>query len=69
MDTLATKRVHILARLAFVWAALIAGRLIQLQVVQHSEYTQLAQRAAGERDRGQAPRAARFWTGMGSGWR
>jgi cell division protein FtsI/penicillin-binding protein 2 len=35
MDPLATKRVHMLARVAFVWAALIAARLIQLQVVQH----------------------------------
>ncbi len=44
MDTLATKRVYILARLAFLWAALIAGRLIQLQVIQHNEYKNLAQR-------------------------
>ena len=44
MDTLATKRVHLLARLAFIWAALIAGRLIQLQIVQHGEYKKLAQR-------------------------
>lgn len=44
MDTLATKRVHMLARLAFIWAALIAGRLIQLQVIQHGEYKKLATR-------------------------
>jgi cell division protein FtsI (penicillin-binding protein 3) len=43
MDTLATKRVHMLARLAFVWAALIACRLIQLQIVQHGEFKKLAQ--------------------------
>ena len=43
MDILATKRVHLLARLAFLWAALIAGRLIQLQVIQHGEYKILAQ--------------------------
>ena len=44
MDTLATKRVYMLARLAFIWAALIACRLIQLQIVQHSEYKRLAER-------------------------
>jgi len=44
MDTLATKRVHLLARLAFLWAALIACRLIQLQIIQHGEYKKLAQR-------------------------
>ncbi len=44
MDTLATKRVHMLARLAFLWGALIAARLIQLQVIQHSEYKRLADR-------------------------
>lgn len=43
MDTLATKRVHMLARLAFLWAVLIAGRLIQLQVVQHGKYKKLAE--------------------------
>ncbi len=42
MDTLATKRVHMLARLAFVWAVLIAARLVQLQIIQHSEYKRLA---------------------------
>lgn len=43
MDKLATRRVYMLARLAFVWALLIAGRLIQLQIVQHGEYQRLAQ--------------------------
>ena len=43
MDNLATRRVHKLARLAFVWAALIAGRLIQLQILQHGEYKHLAE--------------------------
>ena len=43
MDKLATRRVHMLARLAFVWALLIVGRLIQLQIVQHGEYQRLAQ--------------------------
>src|ERR1700694_1862170 len=43
MDTLATRRVYVLARLAFAWAVLIVGRLIWLQIVQHSEYQRLAQ--------------------------
>ena len=38
MGTLATRRVQMLARLAFVWALLIVARLIQLQVLQHAEY-------------------------------
>ena len=42
MDTLATKRVHMLARVAFLWALLIAGRLVQLQVIKHGEYKKLA---------------------------
>ncbi len=42
MNTLATRRVHLLARLAFVWVALIVARLIQLQIVQHNEYKKLA---------------------------
>ena len=58
MDTLATKRVHVLARLAFAWALLIVLRLIQLQVVQHNDYHRLAE---SQRDRVvelQAPRGA-----------
>jgi len=43
MDILATKRVHILARVVFVWAILIVARLVQLQVVEHSKYKTLAQ--------------------------
>ncbi|HLG95835.1 MAG TPA: penicillin-binding protein [Bryobacteraceae bacterium] len=42
MDTLATKRVHMLARLVFLWAVLIVGRLIQLQVLEHGKYRTLA---------------------------
>ena len=42
MNTLATRRVHLLARLAFVWAALIVARLVQLQIIQHDEYKKLA---------------------------
>jgi cell division protein FtsI (penicillin-binding protein 3) len=42
MNTLATRRVHLLARLAFVWVALIAARLVQLQIIQHNEFKKLA---------------------------
>ena len=42
MDPLATKRVHVLVRVAFVWAALIAARLIQLQVIQHPKFAEMA---------------------------
>jgi len=56
MDRLATRRVHMLARLAFLWAALIVGRLVQLQVVQHSEYRRLAQQ---QQQRVEEVRAAR----------
>jgi cell division protein FtsI (penicillin-binding protein 3) len=42
MNTLATRRVHLLARLAFVWVALIVMRLVQLQMVQHAEYKKFA---------------------------
>jgi cell division protein FtsI (penicillin-binding protein 3) len=38
-----TRRVHLLARLAFLWAALIAARLLQLQIVQHDKYLSQAQ--------------------------
>jgi len=43
MDILATKRVHILARVIFVWAILIVARLIQLQVIEHAKYKTLAE--------------------------
>ena len=56
MGTLATRRVYVLARLAFVWAALIAARLIQLQVVQHGEYQKLAQQQQQKLVEIQAPR-------------
>jgi cell division protein FtsI (penicillin-binding protein 3) len=42
MNPLATRRVHLLARLAFVWVALIVARLFQLQIIQHTEYKKLA---------------------------
>ena len=56
MNTQATRRVHLLVRLAFVWAALIVGRLIQLQVVQHDEYKKLAAQQQEKRLEIQAPR-------------
>ena len=58
MDTLATKRVHMLARLTFAWAALIVGRLIWLQVVQHGEYQRQAQQQQERVVELQAPRGA-----------
>ena len=57
MNTLATRRVHVLVRLAFVWAALIVARLIQLQVVQHTEYEKWRP-AARENGRCKRPRGA-----------
>jgi cell division protein FtsI (penicillin-binding protein 3) len=56
MNTLATRRVHLLARLAFVWAALIVARLIQLQIVQHAEYKKIAQQQQEKTLELQAPR-------------
>ena len=38
-----TQRVHLLARIGFLWAALIVLRLLQLQIVQHDKYLTLAQ--------------------------
>jgi len=58
MDTLATRRVFMLARLAFVWAMLIAGRLIWLQIVQHGDFQRLAQQQQEKVVELQAPRGA-----------
>jgi cell division protein FtsI (penicillin-binding protein 3) len=58
MDPLAIRRVHVLVRVAFVWAALIAARLIQLQVVQHSQYAQLARDQQQKLEEIKAPRGA-----------
>src|ERR1700691_5945748 len=58
MDPLATRRVHMLVRVAFVWAALIAARLIQLQVVQHGQYAQLALDQQQTLEEIKAPRGA-----------
>jgi cell division protein FtsI (penicillin-binding protein 3) len=56
MNTLATRRVHLLARLAFVWVALIVIRLVELQVVQHGEYKKLAAQQQEKTLELQAPR-------------
>src|SRR5271154_4209166 len=58
MNPLAIRRVHVLVRVAFVWAALIAARLIQLQVVQHSQYAQLARGQQQKLEEIKAPRGA-----------
>src|SRR5579863_3290194 len=56
MNTLSTRRVHLLARLAFVWVALIAARLVQLQIIQHNEYKKLAAQQQEKTLELQAPR-------------
>ena len=43
METAPTRRIYLIARLVFIWAALIFARLIQLQVFQHPDYQKLAQ--------------------------
>ncbi len=58
MDPLATKRVHVLVRVAFIWAALIAARLIQLQVVQHPQFAEMAREQQQRVEEIKAPRGA-----------
>jgi len=58
MDPLAIRRVHVLVRVAFIWAALIAARLIQLQVIQHHQYAQLAHDQQQKLEEIKAPRGA-----------
>jgi cell division protein FtsI/penicillin-binding protein 2 len=58
MDPLATKRVHVLVRVAFLWAALIVARLIQLQVVQHPQFAELAREQQQRVEEIKAPRGA-----------
>jgi cell division protein FtsI (penicillin-binding protein 3) len=58
MDPLARKRVNVLCRLAFLWAALILLRLIQLQVIHHAEYQKLALRQQERFIEIKAPRGA-----------
>ncbi len=58
MNPLATKRVHVLVRVAFIWAALIAARLIQLQVIQHPKFAEMAREQQQRVDEIKAPRGA-----------
>ena len=58
MDPLATKRVHVLVRVAFVWAALIAVRLIQLQVIQHPKFAEMAREQQQKTEELKADRGA-----------
>lgn len=58
MDPLATRRVHILVRIAFLWAALIVARLLQLQVVQHAKYSEMARDQQQKIEEIKAPRGA-----------
>jgi cell division protein FtsI (penicillin-binding protein 3) len=53
-----TRRVQILARIAFAWAAVILLRLVHLQVVDHPEYARLALLQHQKRVEVQAPRGA-----------
>jgi cell division protein FtsI (penicillin-binding protein 3) len=58
MDPLATRRVYVLVRVAFVWAALIAARLIQLQVFQHSQFADMAREQQQKVQEIKAPRGS-----------
>ena len=58
MDPLATKRVHVLVRVAFVWAALIGARLVQLQVIQHPKFAEMAREQQQKTEEIKAPRGA-----------
>jgi cell division protein FtsI/penicillin-binding protein 2 len=58
MDPLATKRVHVLVRVAFIWAALIVARLIQLQVIQHPKFVEMAREQQQRVEELKAPRGA-----------
>jgi cell division protein FtsI/penicillin-binding protein 2 len=47
-----------LVRVAFIWAALILGRLIQLQVVQHSQFAAMAREQQQKVEEIKAPRGS-----------
>ena len=55
-----TRRVQILARIAFIWAAVILLRLVHLQIVDHQEYSRRALLQHQKRVEVQAPRGAIF---------
>jgi cell division protein FtsI (penicillin-binding protein 3) len=56
MGSLTTKRVHLLAKLAFAWAAVIVARLVYIQIVHHADYQKLAQQQQQQVVELQAPR-------------
>jgi cell division protein FtsI (penicillin-binding protein 3) len=56
MGTITTRRVHLLAKLAFAWAAIIVARLIQIQIVHHADYQRLAKQQQQQVVELQAPR-------------
>ncbi|MBV9770221.1 MAG: hypothetical protein JOZ32_11670, partial [Bryobacterales bacterium] len=58
MDPLATKRMHVLVRGAFIWAALIMARLIQLQIIEHSRFAEMARDQQQRVEEIKAPRGA-----------
>src|SRR6202050_2951835 len=58
MDPLATTRVHVLVRVAFIWATLILPRLIQLQVIQHPKFAEMAREQQQKVEEIKAPRGA-----------
>lgn len=57
-EELTLKRLRIFARACFLWALVIIGRLIQLQVVDHDEYRRLALQQQERNVEIRAPRGA-----------
>ena len=57
-EELTLKRLRIFARACFIWALVILGRLIQLQVVDHHEYRRLALQQQERNVETRAPRGA-----------
>jgi cell division protein FtsI (penicillin-binding protein 3) len=55
-EELALKRLRIFARICFVWGLIIIGRLLQLQVISHEEYSRLAQQQQERNVELRAPR-------------
>jgi cell division protein FtsI (penicillin-binding protein 3) len=47
-----------LVRVAFIWAALILGRLIQLQIIQHSQFAEMAREQQQKVEEIKAPRGS-----------
>ena len=57
-EELALKRLRIFARVCLVWGLLIAGRLFQLQILNHDEYSRQAQQQQQRQVELRAPRGA-----------